>query len=70
MGLGRMLIAIGLVLVVAGLLFTFAERLPLKLGRLPGDIYIQGKNASFYFPLTTCILLSLLLSFVMWILRR
>ncbi len=65
-----MLITIGLVLVVAGVLFTFADRLPIKLGRLPGDIHIQGKNSTFYFPITTCILLSLLLSFVLWILRR
>jgi hypothetical protein len=68
--MGRMLITIGLVLVVAGVLFTFADRLPIKLGRLPGDIHIQGKNSTFYFPITTCILLSLLLSFVLWILRR
>ena len=70
MGLGRTLIAVGLVLVAAGLLVTFAGKLPLKLGRLPGDIYFHGKNSSFYFPLTTCILLSVVLSLVMWILRR
>jgi len=70
MGLGRMLIVAGAVLIVAGLLVTFAGRLPLKLGRLPGDIYIHGRNTSFYFPLATCILLSLLFSLVMWILRR
>jgi hypothetical protein len=70
MGLGRMLIVAGIVLVVAGLLFTFAERLPIKLGRLPGDIYIHGRNSSFYFPLTTCILLSVIFSLVMWLFRR
>lgn len=70
MPLGRLLITLGLLLVVAGLLVTFAGRLPLRLGRLPGDISIHGKNSSFYFPLTTCILLSVLLSLVMWILRR
>jgi hypothetical protein len=70
MNLGRMLIALGLVLVAAGLLVTFAGRLPVRLGRLPGDIYIHGKSSSFYFPLTTCILLSLALSLVLWILRR
>ena len=70
MGLGRMLIVAGIVLVVAGLLFTFAERLPVKLGRLPGDIYIHGRNSSFYFPLTTCILVSVILSLVMWLFRR
>ena len=70
MPLGRLLITAGLFLVVAGLLVTFAGRLPLRFGRLPGDIYIQGKNSSFYFPLATCLLLSLLLSLVMWIVRR
>jgi Protein of unknown function (DUF2905) len=65
-----MLIVAGVVLIVAGLLVTFAGRLPIKLGRLPGDIYVHGKNSSFYFPLTTCILLSLLFSLVMWILRK
>jgi len=70
MGLGRVLIVTGIALVVLGLLVTFAGRLPLRLGRLPGDIAIHGKNSSFYFPLTTCILLSLVLSLVLWILRR
>ena len=70
MPLGRMLITLGLVLVAAGLLVTFAGRLPLRLGRLPGDIQIHGKNSTFYFPLATCILLSAVLSLVMWILRR
>jgi hypothetical protein len=65
-----MLIVLGLLLVVAGLAVTFGGRLPLRLGRLPGDVAIHGKNSSFYFPLTTCILLSVLLSLVMWILRR
>jgi hypothetical protein len=67
---GRALIIAGLVLVAAGILVTFAGRLPIKLGHLPGDIYVQGKNSSFYFPLTTCILLSVILSLVMWIFRR
>jgi hypothetical protein len=70
MPLGRLLIALGLVLVAAGLLLTFAGRLPVRLGRLPGDIYIHGKNSSFYFPLTTCIVLSALFSLVLWMLRR
>jgi len=68
--LGRFLITAGLLLVVVGLLLTFAGRLPIRLGRLPGDIHIQGKNGSFYFPLTTCVLLSALLSLVMWIFRK
>ena len=70
MPLGRLLIALGIVLVAAGLLVTFAGRLPVRLGRLPGDIYIHGKNSSFYFPLTTCIVVSALVSLVLWILRK
>ena len=68
--MGRALIAIGIALVVLGLLLTFGEKLPVRLGRLPGDIVIRGKNATFYFPLVTSLLLSVLLSFVMWLLGR
>ena len=70
MPVGRLLITAGLILVAVGLLVTFGGKLPLKLGHLPGDISIHGKNSSFYFPLTTCILLSVVLSVVMWILRK
>jgi len=70
MPLGRLLIALGIVLAAAGLLVAFAGRLPVRLGRLPGDIYIHGRNSSFYFPLTTCILLSALVSLVLWLLRK
>ena len=70
MEFGRFLIAVGVVLVIVGLAVTFGGRLPLRLGRLPGDIAIHGRNSSFYFPITTCILLSVALSLVMWILRR
>jgi hypothetical protein len=69
-GIGRLFITLGVVFIVVGLLFTFAGRLPLKLGRLPGDIYIQGRHSSFFFPLTTCILVSAVLSLAMWLLRR
>ncbi len=70
MPLGRALITAGLILVAAGLLISFGGRLPLKLGRLPGDIYVHGKNSSFYFPLTTCILVSVLFSLVMWMIGK
>jgi hypothetical protein len=68
--LGRTLIAIGLVLVVAGLLLTLGTRLPFRLGRLPGDIVVRGRHSVFYFPLATCLVLSLLLSLVMWLAHR
>ena len=70
MPLGRMLMIAGIVLVAAGLLVTILGKLPIPLGRLPGDIRIQGKNSSFYFPLTTCLLLSAVFSLVMWLLKR
>ncbi len=70
MALGRTLIAIGVILVVAGLLITLGARLPLRIGRLPGDFVIRGRNSVFYFPLATCVVLSLVLSLVMWILHR
>lgn len=68
-GIGRSLIITGLVLVVAGVVITFSPRIP-WLGKLPGDIHVQRENFSFFFPLTTCILLSLLLSLILWLLRR
>ena len=69
MPLGRMLIILGLVLVGVGLLITFGGRLPLRLGRLPGDIAIRGRNSSFYFPITTCIVISVVLTLILWIVR-
>jgi len=70
MNLGRALIGIGAFLVVLGLLLTFGEKLPLRLGHLPGDIYVKGRHTSFYFPVVTCLLISLLVSAVLWLLRR
>jgi hypothetical protein len=68
---GRILIAAGIVLVMIGALVTWGPRLPFRLGRLPGDIHWEGKNgSSFSFPIVTCLLLSVLLSAVMWLLRR
>ena len=70
MPLGRMLIIAGVMLVAAGMLVILLGRLPIRLGHLPGDIEIHGKNSTFYFPLTTCILISVVASLVMWLLRR
>jgi hypothetical protein len=69
-GLGRILISIGIVIVIAGLCVLLAGRLHLPLGRLPGDIVWRGKNSAFYFPVATCILLSVLLSLLFYILSR
>jgi hypothetical protein len=68
-GIGRPLIILGLILVAAGVIISFAPRIP-WLGKLPGDIYIRKEHFSFSFPLTTCILLSVLLSLILWLLRR
>ena len=67
---GRTLIFIGLAVVVLGLLVSLGEKLPIRFGRLPGDIVVRGKNSVFYFPIVTSLLLSALLSLAMWLFRR
>jgi hypothetical protein len=67
--LGRMMLMVGIVLVVAGGLLAFGAKLPFRLGRLPGDIVWEGKGGSFYFPIVTCIVLTLLLSALMWVVQ-
>jgi len=69
-GIGRPLIILGLILVAAGLAISFAPRLPIWLGRLPGDIHIKRENFSIHFPLMTCLLISAILSFILWLFRR
>ena len=68
--MGRTLIYLGVALVVIGILVSFGDKMPLRLGRLPGDIEIRGKHSVFYFPLVTCILLSVVFSLVMWLVGR
>jgi len=65
--LGKLLLVAGVVLIGAGALLLFGARLPFRLGRLPGDISYQGRHGSFYFPLVTCLLVSLALTLVSWI---
>ena len=69
-GMGRSLIVLGIVLVVAGLILSFGDRLPIRIGRLPGDIVYRGKNTTVYFPIVTSIVLSVVLSLVMWLIGR
>jgi Protein of unknown function (DUF2905) len=69
-GLGRPLIMMGLVLIAIGLLITFAPKLPTWLGRLPGDISIKRDNFSFHFPIVTCLIVSVFISLIMWLLKR
>ena len=64
----RWLVAIGLVLILVGLLWPFLSKL--GLGRLPGDIVIERGNFRFYFPIVTCLIVSVVLSFFLWLLNR
>jgi len=68
--LGRYVIFGGVILIVVGAGLLLAGRLGLPLGRLPGDIRIEGENGSFYFPLTTSILISVLLTIILSVLAR
>jgi hypothetical protein len=67
--IGKLLFVAGLVMAAAGLLLWKSGSLG-GLGRLPGDISVQRPGFSFYFPVTTCILISILLTLLMWLLRR
>lgn len=67
--LGKILIFFGIIMIVVGGLLLFGSKIPF-IGRLPGDIAIQKKNFSFYFPITTSIIISIILSFIMWLLSR
>ena len=67
--LGKLLLLGGIVLVIVGAFFAFGGRLPFRLGRLPGDVAYQGKNTSFYFPIVTCIVLSVALTLILWVIN-
>jgi hypothetical protein len=66
---GKILITFGIVLLVVGIIFVFGARIP-WLGHLPGDIYIQRERFTFYFPLVTCLIISVVISLVLYFLRR
>ncbi|OLB88677.1 MAG: DUF2905 domain-containing protein [Acidobacteria bacterium] len=68
--LGKLLLFFGLILVVGGLVLMLFGRMNIPLGRLPGDIVYRGKNTTFYFPLATSILLSVVLSVVLYVIGR
>ncbi|MDI6735033.1 MAG: DUF2905 domain-containing protein [bacterium] len=67
--LGKFLILIGVILVAVGGLFLLANKLPF-IGKLPGDIFIRKDHFSFYCPVTTCILISIILSVILWLFSR
>ena len=68
--LGRTLFFVAGVLAVVGAFFYFGGKLPFRLGRLPGDIVHEGEHSTFYFPITTSLLLSVGLSLLFWIFSR
>ena len=68
MDMQRFLIGLGLVILLAGIAWPVLSRI--GIGRLPGDIFIQRGGTSFYFPIVTCIVLSIVLSVVMWLFSR
>jgi len=69
MAIGKLLIIVGVLLVVIGLVFLFADKIPF-LGRLPGDIYIKREKFSFYFPITTSIIISIILTILFSIFKK
>ncbi len=67
--IGKLLIFIGIILILFGGVFVLAQKFP-WIGRLPGDICVKRENFSFYFPITTCILISIIISFILIFLGR
>ena len=67
---GKLLIVLGAVLLLAGIVFTVLGKTNLPLGRLPGDIVYRGKNTTFYFPLATSVLVSVVLSLLLYLVGR
>lgn len=68
--LGKALIFFGALIAIVGVVVLVSARANLPIGRLPGDIVYRGKTATFYFPIVTCIVLSVVLSLVFWIIGR
>jgi Protein of unknown function (DUF2905) len=65
--LGKALVIVGIVLAGAGIFLLIGGRLPFRLGHLPGDVAYHGRSGSFYFPIVTCLLLSVALTLLFWI---
>ena len=68
--LGRMLLMLGGLLTVVGAFFYFGGKLPFRMGRLPGDVVHKGDHTTFYFPIVSCIVLSVGLSLLFWLISR
>lgn len=67
---GRALLGLGALLILVGVFFYFGGKLPFRLGRLPGDIVHKGEHTTFYFPIVTSLLLSVVLTLLFWLISR
>ncbi len=67
--MGKMLIILGVVIILIGVGLLLADKIPF-IGRLPGDIYVKRERWSFYFPITTSILISIILTLILWLFRK
>jgi hypothetical protein len=70
MNVGRTLIVAGLVILALGVIVSLGQKLPIKFGHLPGDIVVRGKHSVFYFPIVTSLLVSALLTLILWLFGR
>ena len=68
-GFGKILVIVGLLLAILGLIFIFGNKIPF-IGKLPGDIAVERRNYSVYFPVTTCIIISIVVSFILWFFNK
>ena len=68
--IGKSIIFFGIIIVIIGIILLFSDRLPFNLGRLPGDIAVKKENFSFYFPITTSILISIVLSLIFYLFSK
>jgi len=68
--IGRTLLIFGGIMVLVGAFFYFGGKLPFRLGRLPGDISYKSEHTAFYFPVVTCLVLSLALSLILWLINH
>jgi len=68
--LGRTLLLVGAILIAVGTFLYFGGKLPFRLGRLPGDIVFRGQNSTFHFPLVSCLVISVFITLILWIINQ
>jgi len=68
--LGRLLLSVGAMFILIGALFYLGPKLPFRLGRLPGDIIHRGEHGTFYFPLVSCLVISVVVSLILWLISQ